>query len=51
LIGDGAFAVPAAFVGYSTKVVTGEPDEKHISTSFAERNNLTMRMHMRGSPG
>ena len=25
----------------------GAPDEKHISTSFAERNNLTMRMHMR----
>jgi len=38
---------PAKFVGCSTKVVTGEPDERHISTSFAERNNLTMRMHMR----
>jgi len=38
---------PAQFVGCSTKVVTGDPDEKHISTSYAERNNLTMRMHMR----
>jgi IS1 family transposase len=38
---------PAKFVGCSTKVVTGNPDEKHISTSYVERNNLTMRMHMR----
>ena len=27
--------------------VTGNPQEKHISTSFAERQNLTMRMSMR----
>jgi len=38
---------PAQFVGCSTRVVTGDPEEKHISTSFAERQNLTMRMHMR----
>lgn len=25
----------------------GQPDEKHISTSHAERNNLTMQMGMR----
>jgi hypothetical protein len=25
----------------------GNPDPKHISTSYAERANLTMRMHMR----
>jgi hypothetical protein len=30
-----------------TRIVTGNPDEKHISTSYAERANLTMRMHMR----
>lgn len=27
--------------------MSGNPDPKHISTSYAERNNLTMRMHMR----
>lgn len=27
--------------------VYGQPDKKRISTSYVERNNLTMRMHMR----
>jgi IS1 transposase len=27
--------------------ITGRPDAAHISTSFVERQNLTMRMHMR----
>ena len=25
----------------------GKPDEEHISTSYIERQSLTMRMHMR----
>ena len=28
-------------------MIEGNPDPKHISTSFAERQNLTMRMSMR----
>jgi hypothetical protein len=28
-------------------VIYGNPDRKHISTSYAERQNLTMRMSMR----
>ena len=27
--------------------IEGNPDPKHVSTSFAERQNLTMRMQMR----
>jgi hypothetical protein len=27
--------------------ITGNPDPAHISTSYAERQNLSMRMHMR----
>ena len=38
---------PAQCIGAVKKVVSGRPDPKHISTSFAERQNLTMRMHMR----
>ncbi len=38
---------PAECIGCIPTTVTGSPDPKHISTSFAERQNLTMRMHMR----
>lgn len=38
---------PAECIGARKTPKTGNPDEKHISTSFAERQNLTMRMHMR----
>jgi IS1 family transposase len=38
---------PAECIGCKTEIITGNPDSKHISTSYAERQNLTMRMSMR----
>jgi IS1 family transposase len=38
---------PVECKGAIKNEVCGSPDPKHISTSFAERQNLTMRMHMR----
>ena len=38
---------PAACNGAEKIIRIGDPDVKHISTSYVERQNLTMRMHMR----
>jgi hypothetical protein len=33
--------------GTKKTIISGEPNPKFISTSYVERQNLTMRMHMR----
>ena len=38
---------PAAITGIDKTVRQGEPDEDKISTSYSERLNLSLRMHMR----
>lgn len=38
---------PAECVGARKERIEGNPDLKHVSTSYAERQNLTMRMQMR----
>jgi IS1 family transposase len=38
---------PAVCIGCDMKTVSGNPDPKHVSTSFVERQNLNMRMGMR----
>jgi len=38
---------PADCTGAVKTPIEGKPDDAHISTSYVERQNLTMRMHMR----
>ena len=38
---------PADCIGAKKVTVEGKPDKAHVSTSYVERQNLTMRMHMR----
>jgi IS1 family transposase len=45
-IGPGRYAPPRVS-GQEKTVIAGDPDQRHISTSLVERQNLTMRMSMR----
>ncbi len=45
-VGPGRYSPPEV-VGMERTVVAGNPDQRHISTSIIERQNLTMRMSMR----
>jgi IS1 family transposase len=38
---------PPEFVSCRSIAIIGDPDSRHISTSYVERQNLTMRMQMR----
>jgi IS1 family transposase len=38
---------PAECIGIRKQRIEGSPDPKYVSTSYAERQNLSMRMHVR----
>ena len=39
--------VTVSWMEFEKRTIKGNPDKKNISTSYVERQNLTMRMHMR----
>lgn len=45
-VGDHKYS-PSEVTGCKVEVIEGNPDRRHLSTSYAERQNLTMRMSIR----
>jgi hypothetical protein len=47
VINDQCKYSPVECIGAEKKRISGNPDKKYISSSFVERQNLTMRMSIR----
>ena len=47
VLGSAGRYSPPVVVGTKVQTVRGNPDPKYVNTSYAERQNLTMRMQMR----